>query len=69
MPVGEDRVEQLRRWEEAGAVWQVIARRADSLTIGLLRCDGGEEVGRFTCRDAALMAYVGSRDSSADEHV
>jgi hypothetical protein len=65
--MSEDQVAQLRRWEEAGAVWQVIARRATTMTIGLFRCDGGEEVSRFTCRDADVFAYVGSRDSSQDD--
>ena len=60
-----DHVEELRRWEDSGAHWQVVARSGDRLTIALLRCDGGEEVDRFTSADAALLAYVGSRDGSA----
>lgn len=60
-----DPVEELRRWEDAGAHWEVVARRPDSLTIALLRCDGGEEVDRFTSADPMLLAFVGSRDRSA----
>ncbi len=42
-----DRIEELRRWEDSGAHWQVVARTPGRLTIALLRCDGGEEVERF----------------------
>lgn len=61
-----DHVEELRRWEDSGAHWQVVARSADRLTIALLRCDGGEEVGRIVSDDPALLAFVGPRDHSAD---
>lgn len=60
-----DQVEELRRWTDAGAHWQVVARSPGRLTIALLRCDGGEEVERFTSTDPALLAYVGSREGSA----
>lgn len=63
--MSRDRVEELRRWEDAGAHWQVVARTADRLTIALLRCDGGEEVDRFSSADPALLAFVGSRQGSA----
>ena len=36
----------LQRWQDAGAHWAVIARHADVITVGLYRCDGGEEVDR-----------------------
>ncbi|MGK2865862.1 MAG: hypothetical protein ACSLFA_04345 [Mycobacterium sp.] len=61
-----DLVEELRRWEDAGAHWQVIARTANRLTIALLRCDGGEEVDRLVSTDPAVLAFVGSRDCSGD---
>lgn len=61
-----DPVEELRRWEDSGAHWQVLARGADRLTIALLRCDGGEEAGRIVSDDPALRAFVGSRDRSED---
>ena len=60
-----DHVEELRRWEDAGAHWQVVARSTGRITIALLRCDGGEEVDRFTSTDPAVLAFVGSRDGSA----
>lgn len=61
-----DRTAELQRWEDSGAVWEVIARSADSVTIGLLRCDGGEEVDRFTSDDPRLLAFIGDRRSSAE---
>lgn len=61
-----DRVAQLQRWQDAGAVWEVVSRTAVAVTIGLLRCDGGEEVDRFTSDDPHLLAFVGDRLSSAD---
>ncbi|BBX17694.1 hypothetical protein CRI77_10220 [Mycolicibacterium duvalii] len=59
-----DRVTELQRWEDAGAVWEVVSRRADEVTVALLRCDGGEEVGRFTSGDPRLLAFVGGRTRS-----
>jgi hypothetical protein len=59
-----DRVAELQRWEDTGAVWRVIARTASTVTVALLRCDGGEEAARFTSADAGLLAFVGDRDSS-----
>ncbi|MGX9790492.1 hypothetical protein [Mycobacterium sp. MMS18-G62] len=56
-----DRVEELQRWEDAGAVWEVISRTESSVTIGLLRCDGGEEVDRFTSDDPRLLAFIRDR--------
>ena len=53
-----DRVAELVRWEDAGATWQVVARTRHGVTIALLRCDGGEEVDRFTSDDPRLLAYV-----------
>ncbi|KRE33527.1 hypothetical protein ASG82_20715 [Mycobacterium sp. Soil538] len=61
-----DRVAELQRWEDAGAVWRVLARSADSVTVALLRCDGGEEAARFTSSDARLLAFLAERDSSED---
>ncbi|ORA33896.1 hypothetical protein [Mycobacterium aquaticum] len=60
------RVADLVRWEDSGAHWQVIARTADSITIALLRCDGGEEVERFTSSDPRLLEFVGARTGSED---
>jgi hypothetical protein len=62
-----NRVDDLQRWQDSGAHWQVIARTADTVTVALLRCDGGEEVDRFTSHDPALLAFLGRRTSSEDD--
>ncbi|WP_436772473.1 hypothetical protein [Yinghuangia sp. YIM S09857] len=51
----------LRRWEDAGGVWRVVATRGDSVTVSLCRCDGGEEAERLTSADPDLVAYVNRR--------
>ncbi|MCV7068005.1 hypothetical protein H7H51_24015 [Mycolicibacterium farcinogenes] len=61
-----DRVADLQRWQDSGAHWRVLSRTANSLTIALLRCDGGEEVDRFTSGDPWLLVFVGTRSSSED---
>jgi hypothetical protein len=61
-----DRAAELRRWQDSGAVWQVITRSEHSVTVGLMRCDGGEEVDRFTSDDPGLLAFIGDRWSSAE---
>lgn len=62
----EDRVAELQRWEDAGAVWQVIDRGSAGVTVALLRCDGGEEAARFSSTDPRLLAFIGDRVSSED---
>jgi hypothetical protein len=61
-----DRTAELQRWQDSGAVWEVIARSEHGITVGLLRCDGGEEVDRFTSDDPRLAAFIGDRWSSAE---
>jgi hypothetical protein len=61
-----DRVAELQRWEDAGAVWSVVSRKQDRVTIALLRCDGGEEVDRFTSDDPSLLDYIGERLGSTE---
>ncbi len=65
----DDPVEQLQRWEEAGATWRVLARRPDSVTVALCRCDGGEEVERLDSDDPRLLDYVAGRESSEAERL
>ena len=48
----------LRRWSAAGAPWEVVGRHGDAVTVALYRCDGGEEVDRFTSTDPRLLAYL-----------
>ncbi|MEH3142690.1 MAG: hypothetical protein PGN37_21470 [Mycobacterium kyogaense] len=59
-----DRVAELQRWADSGAVWEVIGRSPDAVTVALLRCDGGEEAARFTSSDPELLAYLADRDRS-----
>ena len=61
-----DRVAELQRWEDSGAVWSVVSRREGRVTVALLRCDGGEEVDRFISDDPRLLDYIGDRFNSAD---
>ena len=61
-----DRAAELQRWQDSGAVWEVISRRGGGVTVTLLRCDGGEEVDRFTSDDPRLLAFIGDRWSNAE---
>lgn len=61
-----DRVAELQRWEDAGAVWEVLSRRGGAVIVALLRCDGGEEVDRFTSDDPRLLNFIGGRRSSEE---
>jgi hypothetical protein len=58
----DDPVEVLRRWEDFGAVWQVVRRHPDEVTVALCRCDGGEEVSRLVSGDPRLLAYVAAHE-------
>lgn len=60
----EDPVLVLHRWEDSGAHWAVIGRRGGAVTIGLYRCDGGEEVDRFTSDDPRLLVFLAGRETS-----
>ena len=53
-----DFVAELRRWEDSGASWRVVAKSRRGVTIALMRCDGGEEADRFTSDDAKLLDFV-----------
>ncbi len=56
-----DYVAELERWQDAGAIWELVARTSQGVTIALLRCDGGEEVDRFTSDDERLLEFVRHR--------
>jgi len=64
--VSEDPIAVLSRWEAAGALWRVVARDGDAVTIALCQCDGGEEVGRLTSTDPRLDGYLAGRTRSDD---
>lgn len=54
----ESPLDQLRRWEDFGATWELLGADGAGVTVSLRRCDGGEEVGRIVSADPALVAYV-----------
>jgi hypothetical protein len=60
----DDPVAVLQRWEDAGAIWRVIHRSNDSVTVALYQCDGGEEVDRIRSADPRLLRYLEGRASS-----
>ncbi len=62
-----DLVGLLRRWEDAGGLWRVLGRDVGGFTVGLYRCDGGEETDRFIAEDPRLMEFLAGRTSSEDE--
>lgn len=53
-------MERLRRWENFGAIWRVVDRDVDTVTVSMCRCDGGEEVQRFKSADLELLEFVAS---------
>ncbi|SDS01716.1 hypothetical protein [Microlunatus soli] len=59
-------VDQVRRWQDLGGTWRVLARRHGQVTVSLCRCDAGEEVDRLTTADPDLIAFLGDRDASDD---
>ncbi|WP_039798018.1 hypothetical protein [Nocardia araoensis] len=62
----DDPIAILRRWTDSGGIWRVAGRRADSVTVALYQCTGGEEVDRLVSSDPALMRYLGERTSSEE---
>jgi uncharacterized protein len=67
MEPDQDFVALLRRWEDAGGVWRVLGRNLDAVTVGLYRCDAGEETDRFSANDPELAQFLAERTSSEDE--
>jgi hypothetical protein len=60
-----DPVAALRRWEESGAVWRVEQRACGTVTIALLTCDGGEQVGQVRCAEDAVEDFLAGRLTNA----
>ena len=67
MEQGTDLVALLRRWEDAGGVWRVLGQDRDAFTVGLYRCDNGEEADRFVATDPQLAEFLVGRTSSEDQ--
>jgi len=57
-------LEALLRWEDAGGTWRLVAARGGVVTIGLLTCDGGEQVGELRCPEVAVQEFLGGRVSN-----
>lgn len=62
----ESPAEVLRRWEDSGARWRLLARDGDMLDIALLTCAGGEQAARLSSDDPALAAFVGTRTGNGE---
>ena len=67
MEPGTDYVALLHRWEDAGGVWRVLGQDRDAFTVGLYRCDDGEEADRFVATDPQLAQFLLGRTSSQDQ--
>ena len=55
MAVGDE--ERVRRWVDAGGT-VAICEEGPPAVVSLRRCDGGEEVDRFSTDDAAVVELV-----------
>ena len=64
-----DVVALLQRWENAGGVWRVLGQDRGTVTVGLYRCDAGEEADRFTSSDPRLVQLLAGRTSSQDSEI
>jgi uncharacterized protein len=67
MERGPDYVALLRRWEQAGGLWRVLRREDDAVTVGLYRCDGGEEADRFVATDPQVEQFLAGRTSNQEQ--
>ena len=65
-PDGADLVADLLRWETSGAVWRVVHRTPEEVTVALLRCDGGEEMGRLRGGGSTWLTFLEGREGSED---
>jgi hypothetical protein len=61
----DDPTEALRRWLDSGGHLRVFAEGTGGLTVALLTCDGGEEMGRLTSGDPEFVALaLGSAETA-----
>jgi len=61
---GQHLIERLERWREFGAVWRVVSRTREAVTIAFCRCDGGEEIDSLTSNDPDLLTWLDGLTSS-----
>ena len=52
-----DDLERLQRWVDSGATLRILSTRHDQITVALMTCDGGEEMGRITTSDPDTLAW------------
>ena len=57
-------LQRLTRWVRAGGLWEVTASTPRGVTVSLCRCDGGEEVDRFTTSDPLVLGHLAGRARS-----
>jgi hypothetical protein len=63
----EDPVAALQRWEQSGAVWRVLTRSRGTVTVALLTCDGGEQVGELSGEEQVLAPFLAGRLTNAPD--
>jgi hypothetical protein len=59
-------LETLQRWEDSGGTWVGVSRAADSVTISLRRCDGGEEADRLVSSEPGVLTLTEVRHTSEE---
>ena len=59
-----DPVAALQRWEASGAVWRVVHQGGGTVTVALLTCDGGEQVGELRCEEDEVRDFLAGRLSN-----
>ena len=62
-----DPVATLQRWEASGAYWRVLGRTGGTITLALLTCDGGEQVGEVRCSEEEVHGFLAGRTTNAPE--
>lgn len=62
---GPNLVQLLERWALSGGVWQVIGPGiGGAVSVGLFRCDGGEEVDRISSADPDWLGFLAEHPCS-----
>lgn len=61
--VMSDAIARLERWAAHGGTCRLEKSGGGQATVVLCRCDGGEDVERFTTADPAVMAWVRANES------
>jgi len=55
--------ERLERWRAHGGTCRLVELDEARAQVVLCRCDGGEEVERFTTADPAVLAWVRANEA------